>query len=295
MTVPATQQQTASDLVLVAERALRDPAVDVEKLQRILDIIEMQTNRQNERAFTTALVRSQAAMEHINSDASNPQTRSRYATYAALDRECRPHYIKNGLAPSFNTEPSSKGQDYICVIGMLGHVDGHVRRYSIDMPIDSQGFQGKAMMTRTHATGSAFSYGKRYLLAGMFNLVVDDDDDGNAGPRRAPTPSAIRPQPVYRSPQAVGADALETIDPETGEVIDQHIDPYTIEMNAGSTWSQFLEPLQRYIVHANTIQEIDDWKFKNQDLLLKLKEAKPQLYKLFEQNIEPRILELTPQ
>lgn len=35
--------------------------------------------------------------------------------------------------------------------------------------------------TKTHATGSAVSYGMRYLLKMIFNIAVSDrDDDGNA-------------------------------------------------------------------------------------------------------------------
>ena len=36
------------------------------------------------------------------------------------------------------------------------------------------------VMTKIHATGSAFTYGQRYLLKLIFNVAVgDDDDDGN--------------------------------------------------------------------------------------------------------------------
>jgi hypothetical protein len=171
---------------------------------------------------------------------------------------------------------------------MLAHRDGFSRRYQIDMPIDTKGARGGDVMTRTHATGSAYTYGKRYLLIGMFNLAIDDDDDGNVAGRRAPIRPTARELPQIQQPR----DAIdELIDPQTGEVV-EHVEPFTIEMNEGSTWAQFLEPLQRYIQHASTINEIDDWLLKNQNLLIKLKDSKPQLYRLFEKNIEPRKLEL---
>jgi hypothetical protein len=277
-------------LLAVIERAAHDPSMDVDRFQRLLDILETQTNRVNERSFNAALVLAQAEMKPINADANNPQTRSKYATFAALDRECRPHYTKHGLGPSFNTEPTGDPNS-LRVVCMLGHRDGHTRRYQIDMPIDTKGARGGDVMTRTHATGSAYSYGKRYLLAGMFNLAVDDDDDGNAAYRRAPVrPTPPRDLAQIQSP--IGVD--ERIDSETGEVIDEQVPPYTIEMNQGSTWAQFLEPLQRYIMHAQSIEEIDQWMLLNQELLLKLKEAKPALFRLFEKNIEPRKMELTP-
>jgi hypothetical protein len=280
---------TTDHLLAIIERAARDPAVDVEKLQRLLDIQEMAVNRAAEKAFNTALVLAQGEMKSIQTDASNPQTKSRYATYSALDRECRPLYTKYGLAPSFNTEPTGD-PNLIMVTCMLGHRSGHTRRYQIPMPVDTKGIRGVDMMTKTHATGSAYSYGKRYLLVGMFNLAIDDDDDGNAAGRRPP--------PIRRELAPMGGGSVHTpgsiadgpIDQETGEV--EHVAPYAIEMNPGSSWSQFLEPLQRHIIAAETIQEIDEWMLKNQDLLLRLKDSKPQLFRLFEKNIEPRKLEL---
>jgi hypothetical protein len=272
-----------SDLLAVIERAAKDPSIDVERFQRLLDILEMQTNRNNERSFNSALVLAQGEMRPIGADATNVSTRSKYATFSALDRECRPLYSKHGLGPSFNTEPTGD-PNTLRVVCMLGHRDGHTRRYQIDMPIDTKGARGGDVMTRTHATGSAYTYGKRYLLIGMFNLSIDDDDDGNAAGRRAPIRPVARDLPQIQSPSSHGAD--ERIDPETGEVT-EHVMPYTIEMTEGSTWAQFLEPLQRYIHAAANIGEVDDWLQKNQYLLLKLQDAKPQLYRLFQKNLEP--------
>jgi hypothetical protein len=167
---------------------------------------------------------------------------------------------------------------------MLGHVSGATRRYQIDMPIDTKGARGGDVMTRTHATGSAFSYGKRYLLIGMFNLAIGDDDDGNAAGRRGPPP-------IQRHTAPMRGYGDERIDEQTGEVL-EHVDPYVIEMVEGSTWAQFLEPLQRCIMQAKTVNEIDQWKLLNQDLLLKLKEAKPALHQLFEKNIQPKVQQL---
>jgi ERF superfamily len=272
---------SSSEFLAIIDRAARDPSVDVEKLQRLLDIREIELNRANDRAFNSALVLAQGEMRPINANANNPQTRSRYATYAALDAECRPLYAKHGLGPSFNTEPTGD-PNMLRVVCMLGHISGATRRYQIDMPIDTKGARGGDVMTRTHATGSAYTYGKRYLLIGMFNLSIDDDDDGNAAARRTPTINRNL-QPMR---QQYGSDPIDEPAPA------EHVEPYLIEMTEGSTWAQFLEPLQRCILQAKTVTEVDQWKLLNQDMLLKLKEAKPQLHKLFEKNIEPKILEL---
>ncbi len=48
------------------------------------------------------------------------------------------------------------------------------------MPSDGKGAKGGDVMTKTHATGSAVQYGRRYLLGMIFNITVSKDDDGNA-------------------------------------------------------------------------------------------------------------------
>jgi hypothetical protein len=277
-----------ADLLAVISRAASDPSVDVDRFQRLLDILEAQTQRQSERAFNAALVAAQSEMHPINADAQNPQTRSRYATFAKLHREAHPLYSKHGLAPSYTTEPTGN-PNMLRVVMMLAHRDGFTRRYEIDMPIVTKGAKGTEFMNLTHATSSAYSYGRRYLLIGAFNLAIDDDDDdGNAAGRRAPV------RPVARGiapPIQHQRDADEAIDPDTGEV-DEYVAPFKIEMAEGSSWAQFLEPLQRYMLRAANTHEFDEWKLLNQDLLIKLKDAKPQLFKLFEKNVEPRMQEL---
>src|SRR5690606_32576023 len=60
------------------------------------------------------------------------------------------------------------------------HRDGHSRAYHIDMPADGKGAKGGDVMTKTHATGAAASYGMRYLLKMIFNVAVGEEDrDGN--------------------------------------------------------------------------------------------------------------------
>jgi hypothetical protein len=49
-------------------------------------------------------------MAPISTNASNPQTRSRYATFACLDGEIRPIYTRNGFGISFNTELTGEPQ-----------------------------------------------------------------------------------------------------------------------------------------------------------------------------------------
>jgi ERF superfamily len=278
-------QNHGSDYLALIERAMRDPDFNPDKFQQLLDMKDAYEMREAEKAFNRALVEAQGAMTTINANASNSQTRSKYATYSALDEAVRPIYTAHGLAPSFNTEPINE-PDKMRVLGILGHVGGFARRYQLDMPIDTKGARGGDVMTRTHATGSALTYAKRYLLIAMFNLSIGDDDDGNAAGR------PYKPQGPRPAVQQRPGSMDERIDGQTGEVIEHRV-PFKIEMTEGSSWAQFIEPFQQCILGSKTIDEWDAWMLLNQDILLKLKETKPQLFRLFEKNIEAKHEELT--
>jgi hypothetical protein len=51
----------------------------------------------------------------------------------------------------------------------------------MDMPSDGKGAKGGDVMTKTHATATADSYAKRYLIKDIFNIAIGEyDTDGNA-------------------------------------------------------------------------------------------------------------------
>jgi hypothetical protein len=177
--LPAPQSETAAILLMI-ERAARDPSVDIDKMQRLLDFKNQVDAARAQRAFGMAMIAAQSEMRAIAADSANPQTRSRYASYFALDKATRSIYTRHGLWLTFDTADGAP-ENYVRVVCDAGHSDGHVRRYHTDMPADGKGAKGGDVMTRTHATGSAMTYGRRYLLINIFNLAIgEDDDDGNA-------------------------------------------------------------------------------------------------------------------
>jgi ERF superfamily len=178
------------------ERASKDPEINIDKLQRLLDMRAQEYARIAILHYSEAMTACQAAMEAIRTDCANSQTRSRYASLAALDAAARPIYTRHGFSLSYDTEDCPKS-DHVRVVCQVRHAGGHAETPHIDMPADGKGkgAKGGDVMTRTHATGSAISYGRRYLLGMVFNLCVEKDDDGNAAGRtqRRPTPQAARP------------------------------------------------------------------------------------------------------
>ena len=186
-TIPAANRpplrvyNNSASLIDIISRAVANPAMDVAKMQALLNMHETLAAREAEQAFNAAMREAQSQMRRVTTDARNDSTRSRYATYAALDTAVRQIYVEHGFSLSFNTgEPRRENE--IKVTCAVSHQDGHTRPYALDMPADGKGAKGGDVMTRTHATGSALSYGKRYLLILIFNITTTDksDDDGNA-------------------------------------------------------------------------------------------------------------------
>ena len=181
--VPAVQSETAA-VVGMVERCARDPSVDVVKMREIIAMRREMLMQDAEQAFNEAMSHIQGEMRSVAADASNPQTRSRYASFHALDRATRPIYTKHGLGLSFDTEEGAP-ENYIRVVCYVTRA-AYCRKYRIDMPADGKGAKGGDVMTRTHAAGSAVTYGKRYLLGMIFNIAIGEDDDGNAANEASP-------------------------------------------------------------------------------------------------------------
>jgi len=174
-----TTQADSAAIIQVIERAAMNPDVDIDKMERLLQMQERIMARNAETAFNAAMTDAQGDMRQVATDANNPQTRSKYATYSALDKALRPVYTRYGFSLSFDTGEGVIGE-FVRVICHVSHRDGHSRTYHVDMPADGMGAKGGAVMTKTHAAGAAMSYGMRYLLKMIFNVAIGEDDtDGN--------------------------------------------------------------------------------------------------------------------
>lgn len=197
------QSETASVLHMI-ERAARDPSVDITKLEKLLDWRKTTLAEEAEREFNSAMATIQGKMRAVAADANNPQTKSKYASYFALDKAIRQIYSSEGIGLSFNTEDSPK-EDHVRVVCFVTR-GSHTRKYHIDMPADGKGAKGGDVMTKTHAVGSAMTYGQRYLLKMIFNIAIGDDDDGNAAGRDIPRISQLQADTIRDLLEANGKD-----------------------------------------------------------------------------------------
>jgi hypothetical protein len=124
------------------------------------------------------MTRVQSKLPTIARDANNDQTRSKYSRHETISKAIKPIYTAEGFALSFSEEDSPK-EDHIRIVGILRHSAGYSERHHLDVPLDISGLKGNTNKTKTHATGSTYSYGRRYLTCMIFDVATGDDNDGN--------------------------------------------------------------------------------------------------------------------
>jgi hypothetical protein len=187
----ATTQPEGATILAMIDKIAGLPNVDPQQVLQLYEIHQRMQADAARKEFMAAFNAAQAEMAPIARDASNPQTRSKYATHAALDKAMRPIYTKHGFSQSFNTAEGGP-ELHVRALLYLSHKAGHERVFQADIPCDGKGAKGNDVMTKTHAVGSAMQYARRYLTLLAWDIAVVDDD-GNA---------ASRPQPLITDAQA---------------------------------------------------------------------------------------------
>ena len=174
--VPQSSGEIMTPMAMI-DRALTSGA-SPETLGKLMDLQERWEASQAKKNFEEAMQKAQAEMRPVLLNAANEQTHSRYATYEALDSAIRPIYTRHGFTLSFNMAdcPLEGHVRIVCEVAC----GGHSTFPHIDMPADGKGAKGGDVMTKTHATGAAITYGRRYLLGMIFNITTTKDDDGNS-------------------------------------------------------------------------------------------------------------------
>ena len=145
---------------------------------RILEQMAKQRDYEDCERFNAALRRIQDKLKPIVKTGYNPQTRSPYATAEGVDAAIEDLMMEEEMSLSFVPKPSDKA-DMVLIVGILS-LGAYSREYPLEMPADGKGPQGGGVMSRTHATGAAITYAKRYLKNMIFNLrFKEKDTDGN--------------------------------------------------------------------------------------------------------------------
>lgn len=171
----APVSQVASEsaaIIAMIERAARDPAVDVDKMQRLfLMSVEAKANAARTE-FLSAFARLQKDLPAVERKGTGHNNK-KYARFEDFVATIKPKLAENGFSLSFRLEHTEK---FIKVIGVLGHEAGHQEATEILLPADKSGNKNEVQ-----AVGSTISYGKRYVGMTLLGIATEDeDDDGKA-------------------------------------------------------------------------------------------------------------------
>lgn len=173
---PAARIELAPDPVLaMVERASRDPAVDISKMERLWQMHKEHLADEAKRTYFAALSEMQdelsVVVERGEIKDNSGNVRSRYALWEDVNKQIKPVLKKYGFALLFTL---TTGENKIIVSGSLVHKAGHQIATEIPLPSDDSGSKNKVQ-----AIGSSVSYGKRYVAFMLLNLTSgESDDDG---------------------------------------------------------------------------------------------------------------------
>jgi len=180
--VPA---QDASGLALVVERLAANPGVDVDKLQKIIELQERVLRHEAKSAFDGAFAMMQSDMPEIGERGQilvKGQLRSTYAKLEDIHAAIKPVLKTHGFAIRHRTEWPEDRKGTIRIVGILSHRQGHSEESSFEAPMDKSDFR-----TDIQSMGSTVSYGRRYTTLDLLNLTTRGlDDDGATAGRPAP-------------------------------------------------------------------------------------------------------------
>jgi hypothetical protein len=183
------EQHPASDsaaLIAVISRAASDPNVDIDKMERLMQMHERLTDRAARSAFAAALASMQPELPVVDRKglitihkkdmpkvAANVIQSTPYALWEDINEAIRPLLSKFGFALSFRIK---KADDRVEVTGVLSHREGHSEETVLSLPMDTSGSKNNVQ-----AIGSSVSYGKRYTAMALLNITTrGEDDDGKA-------------------------------------------------------------------------------------------------------------------
>lgn len=171
-------------MISMIERVARDPAIDIAKLERLLDMQERILAKNAEVAYARALSEMQADLPEIpergvirikSKDGNNVIQETPYALWEDINEAIRPQLAKHGFSLSFRTGLSNDGR--VSVTAVLLHREGHREETTMVLGHDATGSKNAVQ-----AIGSSTSYGKRYATAALLNLtsrdMLEHDDDG---------------------------------------------------------------------------------------------------------------------
>lgn len=166
--------EAVNQMIQVIERVAMNPDVDVDKMGKLLDMQERILDRQAQQEFDIAMANMQPELPVVEKrgiiyQKDGVNVRSKYAKFEDINREVKPILSRFGFSMTFAINQTD---NQISVMGVLAHKAGHRETTTIVLGPDVSGNKNAVQ-----AVASSVSYGKRYTMSALLNLVFDDEDD----------------------------------------------------------------------------------------------------------------------
>jgi len=211
-----TQAAQVSPMQIISDAVGKGADIDV--LEKMFTLYERDQARIAKKEFAEAMGRVQKELPIVLADAVNPQTKSKYAKHERIAQSIKPIYTEAGFSLNFGEEDSPK-EGFVRIAARLNHSGGHTENYHLDIPLDDKGAKGTVNKTATHATGSTYTYGRRYLTCMIFDVATGDDLDGNQPNDLVTADQAVEIRDLIKEKKVdeklffkwVGAETYETI------------------------------------------------------------------------------------
>lgn len=177
---PPVVSETAA-ILSVIERAASNPDVDLDKLERLLEMRERVEAQQAQKAYFSGMAEMRPVLPSIKKEGVIDIGRGKpisFAKWEDINDAIVPVLGSYGFSIFFKTDVLEGKVKVTCKVA---HEAGHSEETSLTLPADTSGSKNAVQ-----SIGSSVSYGKRYTAAALLNLTSrdngpDKDDDGMAG------------------------------------------------------------------------------------------------------------------
>jgi hypothetical protein len=186
--LPVAVEQPPVTMMDIINRAIFDPAVSAEKVERLGNLALSFKAQEAKEAYARAMILMKPKLPVIDRKGkiiihekgkekidANIQQSTPYALWEDIDAAITPILAEHGFVLTFRTGAGAEGR--ITVTGILTHEMGHSEESTMPLPLDTSGSKNNVQ-----AAGSSTSYGRRYTACMLLNIRTrGQDDDGVAG------------------------------------------------------------------------------------------------------------------
>lgn len=162
-------------ILAIIAKAASDPNVDIDKMDRLLQMQERVQDRQAAADFADALAKMQPELPVITANSEikhNGKLIAKYATWDHIYSAIKPILSDYGFALIFRNTSTDTKETTTAVLKRGGHEETN----SVTLDRDTGGAKNSVQ-----AVGSSRTYGQRYSACPLIGITIQgDDDDGYA-------------------------------------------------------------------------------------------------------------------